>query len=114
MGRMHTNGKGISQSALPYKRSPPSWLKVTAHEVEESVCKFARKGMSPSQIGVQLRDAQGIARVKSVTGNTVLRLLKKNGAWRGGSWCRGTGLNPYRVRVRRPRPRIARGPVPLD
>ena len=33
MGRMHTPGKGLSSSALPYKRSPPSWLKTTAAEV---------------------------------------------------------------------------------
>ena len=30
---MHTPGKGMSGSALPYKRTPPSWLKMTATEV---------------------------------------------------------------------------------
>lgn len=33
MGRMHSGGKGISQSAIPYKRSPPSWLKIKHSEV---------------------------------------------------------------------------------
>ena len=33
MGRMHAPGKGISGSALPYKKTPPSWLKTTASEV---------------------------------------------------------------------------------
>uniref|UniRef100_A0A2P2K891 40S ribosomal protein S13 n=1 Tax=Rhizophora mucronata TaxID=61149 RepID=A0A2P2K891_RHIMU len=33
MGRMHSRGKGISASALPYKRTPPSWLKISAHDV---------------------------------------------------------------------------------
>jgi small subunit ribosomal protein S13e len=33
MGRMHSKGKGMSGSALPYKRTPPSWLKVTSAEV---------------------------------------------------------------------------------
>eukprot|EP00178_Gracilaria_changii_P028014 TRINITY_DN9438_c1_g1_i1.p1 TRINITY_DN9438_c1_g1~~TRINITY_DN9438_c1_g1_i1.p1 ORF type:complete len:152 (-),score=26.86 TRINITY_DN9438_c1_g1_i1:168-623(-) len=78
MGRMHTPGKGISSSALPYKRSPPSWLKATATEVETQVCKLARKGLTPSQIGVILRDSHGVPQVKSVTGNKILRLLKKN------------------------------------
>ena len=32
-GRMHSKGKGLSRSALPYKRSPPSWLKISAAEV---------------------------------------------------------------------------------
>ena len=50
MGRMHSGGKGISQSSLPYKRSPPSWLKVTADQVEDQVTKFAKRGMTPSQV----------------------------------------------------------------
>ena len=76
---MHTPGKGISQSALPYKRTPPSWLKISADEVEQTVCKLAKKGLTPSQIGVILRDSHGIGQVKSVTGAKVLRVLKKSG-----------------------------------
>ena len=34
---------------------------------------------TPSQIGVTLRDSEGIAQVSSVTGSKILRLLKKNG-----------------------------------
>ena len=76
---MHSNGKGIAKSSLPYKRTPPSWLKATPAQVEDHVCKLAKKGLTPSQIGVLLRDSNGIAQVKSVTGNKILRLLKKNG-----------------------------------
>ena len=50
MGRMHSGGKGISKSSLPYKRSPPSWLKISAQEVTEHVCKLAKKGLTPSQV----------------------------------------------------------------
>ena len=52
---------------------------ITASDVDTLVCKLAKKGLTPSQIGVFLRDAHGIAQVKSVTGSTILRLLKKNG-----------------------------------
>ncbi|KAL0772299.1 hypothetical protein Bca101_037450 [Brassica carinata] len=79
MGRLHSKGKGISASALPYKRSPPSWLKTTSQDVDESICKFAKKGLTPSQIGVILRDSHGIPQVKSVTGNKILRILKAHG-----------------------------------
>jgi small subunit ribosomal protein S13e len=79
MGRMHAPGKGISKSALPYKRTPPSWQKITSSEVEEQVCKLAKKGLTPSQIGVILRDSNGIAQVKMVTGSKVVRILKANG-----------------------------------
>jgi small subunit ribosomal protein S13e len=79
MGRMHAPGKGISRRALPYKRTPPSWLKVSAADVEDQVCKLAKKGLMPSQIGVILRDSHGIAQVKSVTGQKVVRILKAAG-----------------------------------
>merc|ERR1719514_37160 len=74
---MHAPGKGISKSARPYKRTPPSWCKVSATDVEEHVCKLAKKGLTPSQIGVILRDSHGIAQVRSVTGSKILRMLKK-------------------------------------
>lgn len=79
MGRMHTPGKGMSRRALPYKRSPPSWLKVSASEVNDTITKLARKGNTPSQIGVILRDSHGVAQVSSVTGSKVLRILKAHG-----------------------------------
>lgn len=36
--------------------------------------------MTPSQIGVTLRDSHGIPQVRFVTGNKILRILKSNGA----------------------------------
>ncbi|KAF1731380.1 40S ribosomal protein S13 [Beauveria bassiana] len=68
MGRLHSNGKGISASALPYSRVAPSWLKTTPEQVVEQICKLARKGATPSQIGVILRDSHGVSQVKLVTG----------------------------------------------
>ncbi|KAI6027045.1 ribosomal S13/S15 N-terminal domain-containing protein [Pisolithus marmoratus] len=79
MGRMHAPGKGISSSALPYRRTPPSWLKTTPDEVVEHIVKLARKGLTPSQIGVTLRDSHGIPQVRFVTGNKILRILKTHG-----------------------------------
>jgi small subunit ribosomal protein S13e len=68
MGRLHSKGKGISASALPYSRAPPAWLKTTPDQVVEQICKLAKKGATPSQIGVILRDSHGVAQVKVVTG----------------------------------------------
>ncbi len=98
MGRLHSNGKGISASAIPYSRTPPAWLKTTPDQVVDQICKLAKKGATPSQIGVVLRDSHGIAQVKVVTGksygqrrniklvmlililgNKILRILKSNG-----------------------------------
>ena len=68
MGRLHSKGKGISKSAIPYSRTPPSWLKVTPDQIVDQICKLAKKGATPSQIGVVLRDSHGVAQVKVVTG----------------------------------------------
>ena len=76
---MHAPGKGISQSALPYRRSVPQWLKITNEEVRDQIFKLAKKGLTPSQIGVQLRDSQGIPQVVSITGSKILRILKQEG-----------------------------------
>ncbi|EIE26389.1 hypothetical protein COCSUDRAFT_21671 [Coccomyxa subellipsoidea C-169] len=76
MGRMHSKGKGLSRSSLPYKRSPASWVKITEVEVKENITKLAKKGSTPSQIGVILRDSHGIAQVGAVTGSKILRILK--------------------------------------
>lgn len=43
------------------------------------ICKFARKGMTPSQIGIVLRDQHGVPLINTVTGSKVLRILKGAG-----------------------------------
>jgi len=100
MGRLHSKGKGISSSAIPYSRSVPTWFKNTPEQVVDNICKLAKKGATPSQIGVILRDSHGVAQVKVVTGeeeetvekgriadneyagNKILRILKSNGTRR--------------------------------
>jgi len=86
MGRMHAPGKGISQSALPYRRSVPQWLKLTPDEVKDQIFKLAKKGLTPSQIGVILRDSHGVAQVRFITGNKILRILKSKGMFEEKCW----------------------------
>ncbi|XP_036101160.1 40S ribosomal protein S13-like [Molossus molossus] len=73
MVRMPVPGKVLSQSALPYHRSIPIWLKLTSVDVKEQIYK---KGLTPSQINVILRDSRGIAQARFVTDNRILRILK--------------------------------------
>jgi Ribosomal S13/S15 N-terminal domain len=79
MGRMHSHGKGIAKSAIPYRRRQPAWLKTSPDQVCDHICKLAKKGMTPSQIGVILRDSHGVGQISNVTGTKVLRILKANG-----------------------------------
>lgn len=84
MGRMYGKGKGVSSSSIPFQRSAPAWLKPTvqmsantiALEATKEIHKMAKKGKTPSQIGVSLRDVLGIPQVKSLTGSKILRILK--------------------------------------
>lgn len=47
--------------------------------VKEEIFKLARRGFTPSQIGVMLRDHMGIPNINSLTGAKVLRVLKTAG-----------------------------------
>ena len=76
---MYSKGKGIARRCLPFRRSPPSWVQITTNDLVEQIIKLARKGTTPSQIGVILRDSHGIPQVKGVTGSKILRILKKAG-----------------------------------
>jgi len=48
-------------------------------QVTDHICKLAKKGYTPSQIGVALRDQHGVAQVGAVTNSKVLRILKGSG-----------------------------------
>ena len=79
MGRMYSKGHGISRRCLPYRKAPPSWVQISASDLTEQIVKMAKRGQSPSQIGVVLRDQYGIPQVKGVTGSKILRILKVAG-----------------------------------
>ena len=79
MGRMYSSGKGIARRCLPYRKAPQSWVQSSTGDLVDQIVKLAKKGSSPSQIGVTLRDTVGIPQVKGVTGSKILRILKKNG-----------------------------------
>merc|ERR1712072_141380 len=79
MGRMHSKGKGIARRSLPYKRTAPSWVKQSAGECVKEIRAMAKKGFTPSQIGVVLRDSHGIPQVKMVAGNKIVRILRSQG-----------------------------------
>ena len=79
MGRMYGPGKSMSSATLPYKRRAPSWFKLKPEDLSEQFCKLAMKGMTPSSIGVTLRDSFDVAQVEMFTTFKFLRILKKKG-----------------------------------
>lgn len=79
MGRMYGHGKGISKSSMPYKKKAPRWMTVESAEIISKIETLAKKGYMPSRIGVILRDSFAIPQSHLITGNKILRILKKRG-----------------------------------
>ena len=77
MGRM--KGNGISASALPFKRKAPLWQTMTPSSIVDMIVKLSKKGITPSQIGVSLRDQYAIPQTRFLTGKKIVRILKKEG-----------------------------------
>lgn len=76
MGRLHSHRHGKSHSIRPSTIIAPSWVSQTAEEVEELVIKYAKEGLSPSQIGVKLRDQYAIPLVSAITKKPLTAILE--------------------------------------
>ena len=78
MGRLHSHRHGKSHSIRPATIRAPSWISQSPKEVEELVVKYAKEGLSPSQIGIKLRDQYAIPLVKPITKKTIAKILEEN------------------------------------
>ena len=76
---MHTRRRGSSDSDRPVADDPPEWSDVEPDDIEERVVELAEEGLSPSEIGITLRD-EGVAGtpvpdVSLATGKKVTEIL---------------------------------------
>ena len=78
MGRMHTHRHGKSHSIRPATLRAPSWITQSPKEIEELVIKYAKDGLTPSQIGNKLRDQHSIPLVKPIIKKTIGEILEEN------------------------------------
>ena len=58
----------------------PEWSDVSKEELEKTIMKLHDTGMSPSRIGLTLRDQYGVPNVKLVIGNSITGFLRDNNA----------------------------------
>ena len=81
MGRIQCKGKGkgISSTTTLFRRKIAKWVSHTPKSITELIVAMAKKGASPSQIGVVIRDKEGVPSTKLLTGQKIVRILKKNG-----------------------------------
>ena len=78
MGRMHTHSHGKAHSIRPIELMKPDWIKMESEEIEELIVKYAKEGMTSSQIGIKLRDQHAIPLVKPILSKTISDVLKEN------------------------------------
>ena len=79
MGRVHSHRHGKSHSIRPITQSSPPWVKQNAQEIEELVLKYAKDGLTTSEIGVKLRDQYAIPLVRSITKKSMTEILEQKG-----------------------------------
>lgn len=78
MGRLHTHNHGKSHSIRPIDLKKPEWVKQTNEEIEALIVKYAKEGMTASQIGIKLRDQHSIPLIKPITKKTVGEILEEH------------------------------------
>lgn len=78
MGRMHTHRHGKSHSIRPKTLRVPSWVSQGPEDIEKLVIKYAKDGLTPSQIGIKLRDQYAIPMVKPIAKKTMGEILAEN------------------------------------
>ena len=57
----------------------PSWVTMSASEIEEVIVKMAKNGQTSAMIGLVLRDQYGVPDIKLATGKTVTEIMKEKG-----------------------------------
>lgn len=78
MGRLHTHRHGKSHTIRPATLRVPSWITLSTKEIEELVVKYSKDGLTPSQIGLKLRDQHSIPLIKSITKKSIGKILEEN------------------------------------
>ncbi len=78
MGRLHTHNHGKSHSTRPLDLKKPSWVTQSPKEIEEMIVKYAKDGMTSSQIGIKLRDQHAIPLVKPIINKGIMQVLDEN------------------------------------
>ena len=63
----------------PTSRRAPAWSTYSPDEIVTLIVRMAKDGLTPSEIGLRLRDEYSIPLVKPIVGKSVLEVLDENG-----------------------------------
>ena len=76
MGRLHSHRHGKSHSIRPATLRAPSWITQSSAEIEDLVVKYSKDGLTPSQIGIKLRDQYSIPLIKPIIKKSIGEILE--------------------------------------
>ena len=76
---MHAHTRGKSHSVRPTSKNSPPWLTSSPAEISSIVLQLSKEGLSPSMIGIKMRDEYGIPLVKNITDKTITQIRNENG-----------------------------------
>jgi small subunit ribosomal protein S15 len=79
LARIHSHRHGKSHQTRPPSKTTPNWVTYSKGEVEATIAKLAKDGLTPSQIGLALRDDYGVPLVKPLLGKSMGETLKEGG-----------------------------------
>jgi small subunit ribosomal protein S15 len=78
MARMHAHTHGKSHSSRPTSKDLPPWLTESQGKVSSLIIALSKEGFTPSDIGLRLRDENGIPLTKVVLGKSITDVLVEN------------------------------------
>jgi len=78
MARIHVHTHGKSHSIRPTSKSSPPWIGQSHEQISTLIVNMSKDGMSPSEIGLRLRDEYLIPLAKPVIGKSITELLFEN------------------------------------
>ncbi len=79
MGRLHSHRHGKSHSIRPVAPKIPEWVTMDSEKIQEQIAKYAKDGLTPSQIGIKMRDQHAVPLVKTITGKRISQILQERG-----------------------------------
>jgi len=79
VSRIHSGRKGRAGSHRPYPLTRPEWVTVASEELVSQAVQLAKGGRSAAQVGLALRDGQGVPSSRAVTGKRLGVVLAEAG-----------------------------------
>jgi small subunit ribosomal protein S15 len=78
MARIHAHTRGKSHSVRPASKNTPSWPVYNQGEISSLIVQLSKEGLTPSEIGIQLRDEHAIPLTNPILGKSITDILDEN------------------------------------